>query len=292
VTSAVAEPFDAAFLASLSRLAFAVRRLRAREGEGGKRADRRGGRVEFAEHRPYVAGDDVRTLDWAAYARTRRLAVKEYEREKELSLLVLVDASASMGLHGKLLTAQRLAYALCYLGLSGGSRVRVGVCADGELRLSAQVAGTARIRELGRRLAAAQAAGSTRLEASLGRVPGARRGSRVVVLVSDLLAEDDGRRALGRRSAAGDEVNVVHLWTEAETDVPPDGVIWLRDAETGATIPAPPDAVQRARLAAAEREGGWRAFAAHHRLRYVPVDARATTEELVLRWLRLGGVVA
>lgn len=59
---------------------------------------RRGGGVEFAEHREYAPGDDLRHLDWRAYARNDRYLIKRYEQEVHASLTLLVDASASMSL--------------------------------------------------------------------------------------------------------------------------------------------------------------------------------------------------
>ena len=52
--------------------------------------------VQFKQHRPYTAGDDVKHLDWKVYARTDRLSVKQYEQETNLDIVVLVDCSASM----------------------------------------------------------------------------------------------------------------------------------------------------------------------------------------------------
>ena len=52
--------------------------------------------VEFAQHRPYVAGDDIRHLDWKVYARSDKLHLKQYQQETSLDLVVLVDASGSM----------------------------------------------------------------------------------------------------------------------------------------------------------------------------------------------------
>ena len=287
------DPFDAAFLASLSRLEFAVRRLRAREGEGRARGDLRGGRVEFADHRAYVPGDDPRFLDWAVYQRTGRLFVKEFEREDELSVLLLVDGSASMGTGPKWLTALRLAYALGYLALTGGSRVRAGICADGELRLSGEVSGTGRIGDLGRFLAAARPGGRTALTACVNDVPRATRGSRVVALISDLLADDDGRRALAARARAGDEVDVLHLWSNADRVEPSAGGPWIvEDVETGERFEVGPAAHRAAGEAMAAIEESWRSFSVRHRMRYLPLDAAVSTEELVVRWLRSGGVVA
>jgi len=290
------DPFDAAFLRSLSQLAFAVRRQRAVEGEGLVRNDRRGGAVEFADHRPYVVGDDPRFVDWAAYARTGRFFVKEFEREDDLAVLIVVDSSASMGLHGKLRAAQRIAYALAYLGLAGGSRVRVASAADAQLRLSAEVAGTPRLRELGAFLAGLRAAGRTELGPSLMAVPNAARGSRVLIVLSDLLcARDSGdamRRVLAARIRRGDDAHVVQLYSQDDLRVPIDGAGVVVDAETGERVAVDHTAARRLADDAARRERRWRRFVARHRASYVPVDAAVPTEEAVLRWLRRGGVLA
>ncbi len=289
-------PFDAAFLRSLSQLTFAVRRQRVVEGEGLVRRDRRGGAVEFADHRPYATGDDPRFVDWAAYARTGRFFVKQFEREDDLAVLIVVDTSASMGLHGKLRAAQRMAYALAYLGLAGGSRVRVAAATDGHLRLSAEVAGTQRLRELAAFLAVLTATGRTATANSLMAVPRAARGSRVLVVLSDLLgtqdAGDDMRRVLAACVCRGDDVHVVHVVAQEDLRLPGDGPGVVVDAETGERVLVDRTAARRLASAAARRERRWRRFVARHRASYVPVDAAVPTEEAVLRWLRRGGVLA
>jgi len=289
---AASELFDAAFRASLSRLRFAVLRLRAREGEGHVRADRRGGRVEFAGHRPYAPGDDMRHLDWAVYRRTGRLYVKQYEREDELSVLLLVDASGSMETGGKARAAARLAYALAYLALSDGSRVRVALSASGGARLSGEVSGVPRIAALGRFLAASGSGGGTDLGASLRSLPRARRGSRVLVLISDLLTEHRGQSELAARAQQGDEINVLHLIAREDRAEGAHGVTVLEDAETGERIVvrAGADAVAWDTLRRIEED--WRGFCPLHGLRYVPLDAAESIEEMVITWLRLGGVLA
>jgi uncharacterized protein (DUF58 family) len=283
-------PFDEAFLRSLPRLAFAVSRLRAREGEGGPRADRRGGRVEFADRRAYAAGDDPRAVDWPAWSRTGRLFVKEYERRDELSFLILVDDSASMPFGGKLVAAQRLAYVLALLALCGGHRVRLGLCAAGALRRSAEVAGPKRMRDVRTSLESARGRGATRLSQSIQSAPGAARGSRVLVLLSDLWAHDDGRRALAVCARRGDEVDVLHLFAASDLAAPQDAVL-VEDAETAERRALPAGAGDSAVRAAAQRETDWRGFAARLGLRYVPLDATQPTEGLVLTTLRAAGVL-
>lgn len=283
-------PFDDAFLASLPRLEIAATRLVAREGDGGRRADRRGGRVEFADHRPYVLGDDPRHIDWPAFARSGRLHVKEFERRDEISLLVVVDDSASMALNGKLRAAQRLAYALAYFGLAAGHRVRAALASDGSLRASGEVAGRARMRDVGAFLLGARGAGATRLSESLRRLPDEGRGAHMLIVLSDLWAADDGRAAIATRARHGDKVEVLHLVAAADHALPADVVVAV-DAETGERRVLGPDAASAAGTEAARREADWRAFAARHGIGYVPLDAAKPTEELLFRTLRDAGVL-
>ncbi|HOT95597.1 MAG TPA: DUF58 domain-containing protein [bacterium] len=85
--------------------------------------------VEFAEHRPYMPGDDIRHIDWKVYAKTHRYYLKEYEEETNLKAWLLLDASASMGYGSgavtKLQYATFLAAALAYLMI--GQRDAVGL---------------------------------------------------------------------------------------------------------------------------------------------------------------------
>ena len=74
--------------------------------------------VEFAQHRQYAAGDDVRFLDWKVYGKTERLYLKQYHQETNLDLVVMLDVSESMGYAGK------------------GRKIEVGDCGKGRISKS------------------------------------------------------------------------------------------------------------------------------------------------------------
>src|SRR3990172_7129554 len=119
--------FDEAFLRQLERLLL-VMRSPVRGGlKGGRRSVKRGQSVEFADYRDYTPGDDLRQLDWNVYARLEKLFVKLFIEEEDITISVLVDASASMaaGSPSKLLFAKRAAAALGYVGLASEDRVVV-----------------------------------------------------------------------------------------------------------------------------------------------------------------------
>ena len=84
------------FLAQLERLSLRARRPVQGWGAGQRRSRRTGHSVEFADYRAYGSGDDMRYVDWNIYGRTDRMHVKLFVDDEDLSLHLLVDASASM----------------------------------------------------------------------------------------------------------------------------------------------------------------------------------------------------
>jgi uncharacterized protein (DUF58 family) len=86
--------------------------VRTRSGQAGdKTASRRGSSTEFEDHRHYVPGDDLRRIDWFAFARTGTPVLKQYRSDEDACILVLLDHSASMAIGNpdKLSAGKRLA---------------------------------------------------------------------------------------------------------------------------------------------------------------------------------------
>jgi uncharacterized protein (DUF58 family) len=95
----------------------------------------RGSSAEFADYKEYVAGDDVTQLDWRVYGRSRRLFLRQFEDETDLTVYLLVDASASMnyagaGRQAKFYLAAKVAAALAYLMLNQGDKASLALFAD------------------------------------------------------------------------------------------------------------------------------------------------------------------
>ena len=88
--------FDEAFLRQLERLLLLMRSPVRGGLKGGRRSVKRGQSVEFADYRDYTLGDDLRQLDWNVYARLEKLFVKLFVEEEDVTVTLLVDASASM----------------------------------------------------------------------------------------------------------------------------------------------------------------------------------------------------
>src|SRR5256885_11026451 len=125
-----AQFLDPAVLARISNL-----ELRARgvvEGciQGLHRAPNLGASTDFAEHRPYMPGDDVRRVDWRVFARTDRYYMKEFEADTNTNLMVLLDVSRSMSYGSKLQYACTLAACLVYFASLQRDRVGLATFAD------------------------------------------------------------------------------------------------------------------------------------------------------------------
>jgi len=225
--------FDEEFRARLEVLKRIVARALAGRGGAGRSPLRdRGGRVEFAGHRAYVAGDDARSVDWAAYARLETLVVKEFEAPRESELLLICDRSGSMGCFGKDAAALRLAAALGWLGLAAGARV--ACCSRGGA--SPWLTAQERFPELIHVLEKLPVGGEADLPAAIEQAPPLGTGRRTAVLLSDLYEAEPLARSLAVLGKRASNVIAVHLLAGEELSVPEDAVVRLKDAESGDVV--------------------------------------------------------
>ena len=199
----------------------------ARGGAGGMRRSRAlGSSVEFSDFREYVPGDDIRRVDWNAYARFDRLYLKLFMEEQETTLFVLLDASASMAGGGKWEAARAIAEALCYLALRAGDRVCFACLRGAETLESPLFAGRAAYEKASAFLDGVHPAGRTRLgeRGAAVRVRGARG---MAVVLSDLFSEDDWTRCPTRLLYARRQTALVHILAREELEPDVSGAIAL-----------------------------------------------------------------
>jgi uncharacterized protein (DUF58 family) len=293
--------FDERFLRKLESLVMAIRRTPAGTARGARRSRRVGAGLEFADHRDYTAGDDPRTLDWNLYGRLERLAVRLYEEDEDLTIDVLCDASASMGMGRppKLALALEVGAALAYVGLSNLDRVAVTALGDGTSGLSCgppHARGKGSILPILRRLDAVRAEGRTPLTAAvrafLARRPVRRRG--LVVLVSDFYDPAGHRPAL--ELLRHHRLEVVAIQISAPEEVAPElrGDVALRDIETGEvrelTVSASVAAECTRRHQALVR--GLESFCRERAIPCFPVLSSQPFDAVVLRIFRAGGLLS
>jgi uncharacterized protein (DUF58 family) len=205
-----------------------------------------GASVDFAEHRGYVPGDDIRRVDWRLYARTDRYYIKEYEADSNSNFAVLLDVSKSMGFGSdgmtKLDYGRMLAGCLTYL--VHRQRDRVGLVAfDNDI--VEYVPPSAKHMDVALHvLDRLKPANPGSLREPMNKVAEhvGRRG--VLVLVSDLYEEPDGvLEAIGPLRFRGHDIIVFHLLDRAELDFEYADPSAFEDLESGEQIPIVPEAL-------------------------------------------------
>ena len=291
----VSARFDERFLRKLESLVMTIRRTPAGAARGSRRSRRVGAGLEFADHRDYAAGDDLRYLDWNLYGRLERLALRLYEEDEDLSIDVLVDASASMGTGrpAKLDLALQVGAALGYVGLANLDRVAITPLGDDGAGALPPARGKARILPILRMLDGVQPNGRTALTTAVRGFLARRRGRRrgLVILISDFYDPAGFRPALDLLRHHRLEVAAIQV--SAREELAPDvrGDVRLRDIETGEVREL---TVSPAVLAdyARRQQALVRGLESFCRERAIPcftVLADQPFDEVVLRMFRAGG---
>jgi uncharacterized protein (DUF58 family) len=288
------ELFDPEFLRKLESLAFVARRIYRGDTRGAHSSPRRGTSLDFADYRTYQAGDDFRTIDWSIFGRLDRLFVRLYAEEEDLSVHVLLDASASMayGTPPKIDYARRLAAALGYVGIGSLDRVGVTTFAAGLGGSLAPRRGRTQLFHLLEYMSAIRAAGTTDISRSLEDYARRSRQPGLAIVISDLLDDspEGWRRGLRALAFHDFEVVLVHVLDREEISPREEGTLRLTDMETGQAIAV---AVDKPLLAAYRRRvGGFLSgiedFCLKHRVEYLRTATLVPFEEVVLRYLRQG----
>jgi uncharacterized protein (DUF58 family) len=222
---------------------------------GQHRSHHRGQSVEFAEHREYAAGDDLRYVDWKVYGKTDRLFLKQYEAETNLICYLLLDVSESMQYCGpdsplsKLEYAQCLAAALAYLVTGQGDSVGLAAF-DADVRdFVAASSNPAHIDQLIHVMQRGEHRGASEFARAAAAVAERLRRRGLVIVLSDLLGNADSlKHALARLRHARHEVIVLHVLDQAELEFPFERTTLFRGLESLADVLAEPHGVRRAYL--------------------------------------------
>ena len=205
-----------------------------------------GASVDFAEHRGYVPGDDIRRVDWRLYARTDRYYIKEYEADSNSNFATLLDVSKSMGFGTRGITkldyGRMLAGCLTYL--VHRQRDRVGLVAFDDDIVEHVPPSAKHMDTVLHVLDRLNPSKPGSLRAPLHKMAEhfGRRG--VLVLISDLYEDPDQvLEAVGPLRFRGNEIVVFHLLDPAELDFSFSDPSAFEDLESGEQIPIVPEAL-------------------------------------------------
>jgi uncharacterized protein (DUF58 family) len=248
-----------------------------------------GASVDFAEHRGYVAGDDIRRVDWRIYARTDRYFVKQYEADTNANFAVLLDVSKSMGFASggvsKLEYAKYLAACLGYL--SYRQRDRVGITTFDEDIVAYVPPSAKHFNVLLHTLDRATAERPGRLLPMLRLAAEHFKRRSIVALISDLYeTPDDILDALKPYSFLGNDLVVFHVLDPAEITFPYTDASRFQDLETGEDAPVVPEVfAEQYRAMIREHIEALRSKCSESRIDYVLIDTSKPLDEALFQYL-------
>ncbi len=210
----------------------------------------RGFSIEFTQHREYVAGDDIRHLDWKVLGRTDRYYLKQYEQETNYVAHLLLDGSESMkyrsGAISKLQYGKVMAASLAYLILHQRDAVSAGIFDTSVKEYVPRTGNLASMHNIMATLAAFAPREQTNIAAVLHDMAGQIRRKGIVILISDLF--DDEQKVLDgiqHLLFGGNEVIVFHTLDPFELEFPFDGLVQFEGLELEALVMTRPREIRK-----------------------------------------------
>ncbi len=252
----------------------------------------RGFSVEFADHREYVPGDDLKFLDWMLYARTDHYYIKRSEEETNVRCYLMLDRSASMAFGTGGVTkwdyACFLGSCLAYLMLKQQDAVSLALFGAQPGVMVPPRCRSTHLHQIMRTMAQFPPSGGTNLPGSLQALVRRLKRRGLVVLLSDLLDQpEETLRAIRLIRSHRHDAIVFHLQDEAERVFNFEGAARFRDVETGEELVVDPAAIRETyQEEMAALEDFYRRGLAEMKIDYVPVNTREPYDAVFRAYLR------
>ena len=287
--------FDEAFLKKLEYLHLVSKKIFAGRTRAERRTRKTGSGIEFADHRDYVPGDDLRYLDWNIYGRLERLLLRLFEEEEDLHIYILLDCSESMvfGDPLKLHYGMQVAAALAYVGLANLDRVSVIAVGDKILDRLPPARGKGRIFNVFEFLRSLRPSGQTDLAAACRSFVAQNKRRGIAVLVSDLYDPEGFEGGINSLRYGRFETGVIQVYDHSEVKPQLHGDLSLIDCETGQTreVTITPRILRRYTEVHRQYRERIGQFCREKQVAHFEVDTSVPFDELVLRVLRRGGLL-
>jgi uncharacterized protein (DUF58 family) len=281
---------DAKFMARLDSLDVLSRKILQGKLQGERRSKRRGQSVEFADHRPYVAGDDLRFVDWNIYGRLDQLFLKLFLEEQDLTVHVAIDASASMGFGepSKEVFTKKLAAALAYISLVNNNRVTISPFSEGLRTQLANMRGRNYLQQMAELLLTLEADGPSSFDSACRQIVAGRIGTGIMIVLSDFFFKAGFDAGLRRLMARQYDLYVIQILSPQELSPDISGDLKLIDIEDADTAEI---TVSGALLKYYKRNlkaycNELKDFCTRRGATYVLVNSGDSVESLVLNYLR------
>ncbi len=245
-------------LAKLGKAELTARRAVEGTLTGRHKSPFRGFSVEFAEHRPYFPGDDLRYLDWKALAKLDKLFVRQFEQETNMRCYLLLDASGSMGYGStngsKLDYAVKLSALLAYIVLRQGDAIGLAVFSERLKNFIPARRSSSHLQVILEALEQVNPEGTTHFRRVTEELSALLKRRSLLVVLSDLLDEDEAlSRALHYLQRRGHDILVLHILDPDELRLPFTLPSMFVDMETFAHLPVEPESLRSAYRQRVER---------------------------------------
>ncbi len=286
---------DAEFLHKLEQLELVSRKIFVGRMKGERKSKKRGASVEFADHRNYTSGDDLRHIDWNVYGRLDKLFLKLFLEEEDLHFYTLLDTSMSMdfGEPTKLHYGKQVAAALSYIGLVNHDRIMMDAFSTKLDRGMPSVRGRSQMHRVISYLDSLKADGSSDLTAAAKAFAIKHSGKGIVVVISDFLDKKGYQDALRYLLARNLDIYVVHVLSKEEVEPELAGDLKLVDSEDDdiaeITISAP--LLRRYKENLNNFVGGLKQWCTKRGITYIFTTNHNPFDKLVLNYLRERGLV-
>ncbi|MBV8317056.1 MAG: DUF58 domain-containing protein [Planctomycetaceae bacterium] len=286
---------DPEFLHKLEQLELVSRKIFVGRMKGERTSKRRGSSVEFADHRNYAVGDDLRHIDWNVYGRLDKLFLKLFLEEEDLHFYTLLDTSLSMdfGDPTKLHYGKQVAAALAFVGLVNHDRVVLDTFSTTLELGMPSVRGRSQMWRVVQFLEPLHAAGAGNLTAAAKAFAVTHAGKGIVVVISDFLDKRgyvDGLRYLLARNM---DIYVVHVLCREEVEPELVGDLRLVDAEDEdvAEISVSAPLLKRYKDNLNAFIGGLKSWCTRRGITYIFTTNQDPFDKLILNYLRERGLV-
>ena len=286
---------EPSLLAKLEQMELVSRKIFRGRMKGERKSRRRGQSVEFADFRNYVAGDDLRFIDWNMYARLDKLFLKLFLEEEDLHFYTLIDVSDSMkfGSPSKFQYAKQLAAALGYIGLCRTDRVKIEPLDGNRTSSNPVFRGRKSLWQMVNYLDALPTSSGVTLTEAVKSFCLRNSGKGIVVLITDLMDKNGYEEALKYLVAQEMDIYLIHVLSQEEIDPDITGDLRLIDCEDQdvAEISVSQRLIDRYRSTLAQFIQQARDFSSKRGIVYTMTSTERSVDRLVSRYLRQRGLV-
>ena len=294
-TAANTPLLDPEFLHKLEQLELVSKKIFVGRMKGERKSKRRGSSVEFADHRNYSVGDDLRHIDWNVYGRLDKLFLKLFLEEEDLHVYSLLDTSLSMdfGEPTKLHYGKQIAAALAFIGLVNHDRVILDTFSAKLGSGIPSVRGRSQMYRVVQYLDQLEPSGASNLATAAKAFAIKHTGKGVVVVISDFLDKQGYEEALRYLLARNLDIYVIHVLSQEEVEPEIVGDLRLVDVEDDddaeITVSAP--LLKRYKENLNAFVGGLKEWCTKRGITYIFTTNQNPFDRLVLNYLRERGLV-